>query len=101
MEVDFSKTITGLDGKELTDGGVIVDLKAVCRNALLSNYEQDRNVTGEEKYKRYEIAKKVIGVAILSTEEVVKLKELVSRCYPPLVVGPVFDMLEGKGEKNA
>ena len=69
--------------------------KAVCVNALLgTNLEE---ATGESKYKRWELAKKIEssnGTTSLEKEDVVLLKDLIGTAYNPLVVGQLYNILK-------
>ena len=78
------------EGKKLT-------LLDVCRTGLLS---YDEKMAGEKKYENFKLAKKLedapaAGVE-LTAEEITNIKQLVGKGQFPLIVGIVWDLLEGK-----
>lgn len=115
MKVNFERQLKNLDGKILIDEGTPqevdgipvkdengsfvleykpVILSGICINALLS-VNQQANVSGEEKLKRYQLAIKVKnGKGEVSAEEISLIKKLVGEVFSPLVVGQVWEMLE-------
>jgi len=98
MKLDVTHTIKALDGSPIKDDqDRDLTLKAVLVNALLT--QGDEKLSGEEKYKRYTLSKKIYecgGEVDLAVEEVAQLKRLVGDLYPPIIVGQVFDILEGR-----
>ncbi len=70
-------------------------LKNPCINALMGAYEDERNLSGEEKVKRYELATKIQAFSEVefTPEEAVLVRKLVAKAYSPLVVGQVWKML--------
>lgn len=100
MLVDFGKEFKDLDGNKIANiPGKTSTLKEVVIEALLAVFEDEKNLTGDEKLKRWELAKRVksaSGVLELSVEEVALIKKLIGKGYGVLVVGQAFSMLEGK-----
>lgn len=97
------KTIKGEEIKnEKIENGKVVEskesflLKDACVNALLAN--DDEKIEGTEKMKRYLLASKIqqANELDLKSEEIVKLKEAVGKAYGALIVGQVYQLLEGK-----
>lgn len=82
-------------GKEIT-------LRDVLTNSLLSSTEKSKNDTGEIKYDKYRIAGLVNGAdnPKLDINDLKKLKDYVGYAYSPLIVGVVWDILEGKDKKD-
>lgn len=72
-------------------------LKSKCVEALLSE-AQDERATGEDKVKRYELAKAIHMNDTLDVpaEGIVLLKERIGKLYLSMIVGQVFNLLEGK-----
>lgn len=114
MKIDFSQPICGLDGQPIypatrgEDGAVAVSndpmlLRSVCTGALLGVYEAERHLTGDDKVKRADMAKRIYssGEPIdLKAEDIVELKKLVNMAYPsPLVVSAAYEMLDPCGAK--
>ena len=97
---DVKKDVKGEDGKMVKE--VVkenITLKSVCVDVLLNIPRDDKKeMTGEEKVKRYELAKIIFagGEIDLESEPISLLKSLVGSSYLPLIVGPAFKMLEGK-----
>lgn len=80
-------------------GGVDTNLilKDVVMSSLLGMVHNEQ-LSGEEKYKRYKLFKRIDESESLildfTEEEVVKFKDLIGRFYTPLVVGRAIDALE-------
>lgn len=95
MHIDVDIELKTLDGGPVVDASGPVTVRSVAVNALLANYP-DEHPTGEEKLRRYQIARAVHagGKVELRVEDVALIKLLVGKAYSPLVVGPVFEALE-------
>ena len=99
MKVDFSKELIGYDGEPLREGDKAITLSMVCCNALMNQTEEDAKLPGEEKLRRFDLATMIYAskeAADLKIEDVSLLKTLVGKLYGPLVVGPVWKLLEGE-----
>lgn len=100
MKVNFDTTLLTLDGKVVksdVDGKkVSATLKSICVNVLMVSNPREKDLGGEEKLKRYELARKINagGEIEVSAEDVALLKELVGYLYGPLVVGNVYSLFE-------
>jgi len=99
MKVDFSEVLKALDGNDICispDSNVSATLKEVSVIALMSSYEDERNLPGEQKFERWRLANKIHGgdVVELSIEEVALLKKLIGKAWGPLVVGQAWTLLE-------
>lgn len=88
-----------LEGKEIKGPkeGKNLTLLDVCRTGLL-NY--DDKMSGEKKYDNFKLAQKLekapkAGIE-LTAEEVANIKALVGKSQFPMIVGLVWDLLEGK-----
>lgn len=99
MKVDFSKVLTDLSGKALTEDGTpaspLVTLRAVTVTAVLS---PNIPATEIEKVERFKLATLVYASADavpLTVEQVALIKKLIGIVYPPLIVGQSFAILEG------
>ncbi len=73
--------------------------KAITQ-ALLATYSYEKDITGEEKYKRYELVQKVKSNGDFSIEEIAKLKKLIGMAFTPLIVGQAWDALENIGSRG-
>jgi hypothetical protein len=107
MKIDFAQELKQLDGQILKavpgpdnkGGQEAVTLKTVCTNALMATYEDERNLSGEEKLKRFDLASAIYAATEpleLVSEMVVLIKKLLAKAYGPLIVGQAWKMLEGQ-----
>lgn len=100
MKVNFSIEIEDLDGipipKSDTDK-TNATVGSCCVNALMIVFKDEQNLSGEEKVKRLNLAQKIHGKpeAEVTAEEIVLIKKLVGKAYGPLIVGRVYEVLEG------
>lgn len=96
MRIDFSREIHDLAGKPISENGVPVTLGSVCSGALLMPYPDERNVSGEDKVKRFRLAEKVYagGLQDITVEDAALLKQLLAKAYTPLIVGRAYGILE-------
>ncbi len=95
-KINFDVVLTTFEGKPLEDNdGKDLTMARACRNALFTT---DEKTTGEEKYTRYVLGMKVGagGEITLKSEEITTIKESIGTTMFPIVVGPVWDFLEGK-----
>ncbi len=104
MKVDVTQTLTALSGEAVRepaaeDGekGKEFTLRAACVNALMAVMEKDNNLSGEDKLKSFELAKRIQNdpEPDLTPEELTKIKDRVGKAYGPVIVGPVFTILNG------
>lgn len=95
MQIDFSQGFM-FDGAKIQkpDGKGPVTLASATVEALLLP-SQD---SGEDKAKAYHLAMRVSkgGVQEVTVEEIAAIKKKIGEQWPPIIVGPAFDMLEGK-----
>jgi len=75
--------------EDLTIGAALVQ-------ALTATYRTEQ-VDGVEKFKRYKLAIAIgdFEEAVLTAEDVVLLKRLIGMFYGPVIVGRVWELLEG------
>jgi hypothetical protein len=106
---DFSAKILDMDGRPFIDDVKCpadtagkrkceddVVLANIAVRALMASYQDETNLAGEEKFKRYALAMKIKdgGDVSVSAEEVSLLKRLIGKLYTPLVVGRAFPLLD-------
>lgn len=95
MKIDINKNLTSIDDQPLLDNGKSVTLRDVCIQATLTPSQKD---TQEEKWKKYEIYKKLKkcdgGIVELTVEEISIIKKASGEIHPPLLMGQLFDLLE-------
>ena len=102
--IDFGATFLDLDGNVVKDRKVAMDgnvteseatLGRVAANALLALTDADKEMTGETKVKRYDLAMRVVkGVVTLKAEEISDIKAAIGKHYAPLIVGQAWKMLD-------
>lgn len=96
MQRDFSVPFKTFAGQPIVQDGEPLTLQRVAVNALLSQAEDEANLSGEEKFKRYKLASRIHAepAVEVSAEEVALLKRLIGKLYLPIIVGPAFEALE-------
>lgn len=96
MKIDFDVKFQTLDGKAITMNEKEATLKDVTIEALMGLLEEEKGISGEEKFKRYELAMKIKGGGIvdISVDDVSLIKRLIGKMFTPLVVGQAWEMLE-------
>ena len=91
------KTMDGQVMKDMVDGEAIdATLRMAMVNAVLSPIEKE---SGMDKVKKFNLAKKIHDAESevdLTVEEVSLVKERIGEVFPVLIVGQVFNLLEGK-----
>lgn len=95
--VKIDTTIFDEAGVPVLDKEAVFSVKTACARALLAPTED--KLTPEEKYDRYKLFQrfdKEKSILELSSEEISKVKAAIGAAYPALVVGQVWDCLEGK-----
>ena len=104
-KIDFTQTLTGLDGKPISSGdakSTSLTLSDVAVTALESALEEDKGMAGAEKFKMDELARKIYKAksAVLSVEDVALIKTRVGKAFSPLVVGAAWRLLDPTVEKK-
>lgn len=109
MEIDFTQQLIRLDNGEPLDIAIAAcpmcrreveskpaTLRAICVDALLNQYEAERNLSGEEKMTRFNLAVRITNEdePELRSEEVTLIKKVVAMMYGPLVMGQTWNMLD-------
>jgi len=96
MQVDFSAPILDLNGQPLVDDNGPVNLGVICLQALLANHDEDRNLSGLEKVRRFNLATEIHANKIVnvSAEDIALLKQLVARSFIVLVTGRAWALLD-------
>lgn len=99
MKVDFADyVVRQLNGADLKGVESVLFRDFICE-ALLGVYP-GKQPDGQEKAARYELAKRIYdGVVDLDAEEAAMIKELVGIQFGPIVVGPIWGLLEKLEER--
>ena len=106
MKLDLNQTIIDTDGRIVVmEEGIPFLLKDAIKRALVANYayemssERSLGLSGEDKFKRWELATQVSKAdesIEIKAEDIVLIKSLIGKFFGPVIVGPVWNMLEGK-----
>ena len=104
MKIDMTKTIKNLIGVDLENPESKLKekepltMRIVCTNSLLTPTQDDKNIDGNEKAKRFELAMRIYteDEIDLNVDELKLLKDLIGRLYTPLVVGRAYQILDPK-----
>ena len=67
--------------------------------SLLATFKDEENLSGEEKLKRWQLAIKIKNNAEtaveMTVEEIALIKKLIGKAYSTIIVGQVWELLEG------
>lgn len=99
MKINFETNVTNLDGKEIKDEkGKEVTFAFLVIDALLAN---DKELNGKQKIIRFELAQKVYSKSQEYTvEEAALIKEIAGKLLSTIVVGFLFQLIDGKLKTN-
>ncbi len=84
-------------GKVIEGTGDPITLKFLCTNALEKVYNSENSLSGQEKYERGVLAKRIYAAdnsIDLKSEEITLLKKLIGMAYSSLVIEQAWNMLE-------
>ncbi len=101
MKIDFQKPLKTIHGTELMIEGKTRTTASFVIDALLAIFSDEAALPGEEKIKRYTLAKKISRPtfeAQITIEEAAMIKKLTGKLYGPLIVGQIWEILEGKAD---
>lgn len=93
MKRNLDQEMLNIDGKPFSDKAT---LKTVLFQAITAPLEADQRLPAEKKMQLYSLAQRIHlgGVAEFTAEELALLKDRVNQCYPIVVVGAAFTILE-------
>ena len=89
--VIFSMATTEKEAVNATLGRMMIE-------SLLATFRDEENLSGDEKLKRWQLAIKIKNADVmveLTVEEVALVKKLIGKAYSTLIVGQVWELLEG------
>lgn len=98
MKIDFSAPITDLTGTPLLDTpDTPLTLATVAVQSLLAPNTDDKDVSGPEKMRRFQLAQAIFlnAASTVTVEDVALIKTLIARQFVTLVVGRAYELLEG------
>lgn len=103
MQIDVTQPVIGYDGEPLelpaTKPGEAVEpliLKKALADALMGSFRDEEKISGSEKMKRFELARKIHkceGPFELNMDDLELAKSMVAKMYATVVSGAVWDML--------
>lgn len=96
MIKNFDQPLKDIEGNDLLDNNKPVSMKKVILDAILAVSQDESNLDGETKAKRYKLAQKIVvgGDIDLSIDELKEIKERVGKFGVPLVVGQIYEYME-------
>ena len=103
--INFTHELLDLDDRKIKDeiamqanGGTPVSLTLgrACAHALCATFEDERNLSGEEKFQRGMLAVEVRdnAAAELKAEKVTQLKKVLAKLYGPIVIYRAYPLLD-------
>lgn len=99
--IDFTSILTDLDHKPLLDGdgkdpNNILTLGKISSRALCGQYPDEQTLPGDEKFKRGLLAMKIEkeSKAVLTAEEISKIKLVIGKGYGALIVADAYPLLD-------
>jgi hypothetical protein len=100
MKIDFTTPLLDLYDTPLKlDEKTDLTLATAACEALLSTYQGEDNLGGNEKADRWALAitiKRATAPVEVTSENIIKLKDLIGKRFPAMVVGQAFELLEGR-----
>lgn len=95
-KIDFTQPLIGADKKTIptSDSKKPLTLGDVAGGALMSVLEEDKTATGEQKYKLFVLAQKVLSNHALTVDDIATIKKRIGVAYGPGVVGPAWNLLD-------
>ena len=104
MKINMDSVMTAFDGQPLMDKDAKgnpfkLTVKVVILEGLLRVHISDERLSGMEKMKRFDLAKRVFDakdMVEITPEEVVMLKDVIGLKLPVLIVGQMYKILDGK-----
>jgi hypothetical protein len=98
MKVEITGGPVTLDGKPFVDEkGEPMSFKTIVANALLGNYQDEANLDGAEKLKRWQLARRIHEaeeIVELTAEEIALAKRLVAKGFVTVVSAQTWELLE-------
>jgi len=99
MQKRFDSIVTQLDGTPWkNEHGEPLTVGKAVTTALLAAYDDDRTLSGEEKFKRFLLAERIHGAGTgtveVTAENLSLIKLVVARAFTTGVVGFIYRYLE-------
>ena len=107
MKIDFSKPMLALSAKTIKvsdlPGEPEFTIRDVATNALTAETQENTKLDGKEKIKRFRLAERIFGCKEpikLDAEEIVLVKNEISKIYGITVTTRAWDILDGTDEET-
>lgn len=101
MKIDFSAKVLDFEGgpvkSSTEEKAEDLTLRLACVRALVIPYEDERNLSAEDKFKRGELAAKIYAAnepTELKVEDVATLKKLIGKAFSPLIIYRIWPLLD-------
>ncbi len=117
MKIDVTQPLYRLDGRELTTQTDNVEFcnecieklqsarksftfRLVCTQALTAITQESQSLTGQQKFERGELARKIYNEKepSLDPDDLKLLKDVIGKVQGPLVVFQAYEILKGEKE---
>ena len=104
MKIDFSVVMKNFKGEDINQPQPLT-LAEVCAQALLGNYDDDKQTSAESKIARFKLAHKLFTkneagetVAVceldIPVEDATLIKKFVNKAFGVLIVGQVDEIIK-------
>lgn len=109
MKIAVNLEIKGLDGEPMqfvenegkaTEKKVTLTFKKVSTDSLMAMFQDEKDLTGEDKIKRAMLAQKIYSatdIVELSLDEAQQVKKVVNKLYGTMPYFRVHEILESAG----
>lgn len=97
MKIEWGTVFQDMDGKDIKiEGDKPMTLAKVAVSALTNVSEQDRQLTGEEKFKLGQLAFKIHTEpeAEFEVEDISKVKDKIGKFWSPYIVFKAYSLLK-------
>ena len=97
MKVDMKQEIIDFKGEVMKSNDEVLDLKAVCCEALISPLPGDDKMGWKEKQKLGELGRAVWkGKSNFKSDQVSMIKDRIGKRFPISIVEPACRLIEGE-----
>lgn len=84
-------------GSEKPEENLDLTLREIMVNSLLSEFQDEKGLSGEDKLKRYRLAMNIQDAMVeidLDSKQVVEIKGLIAKGWSSLVSGQAWELIE-------
>ena len=98
MRIKLDTVITNLNGEPVFMDNEQKDQATIGKLVVEGLLAPDQQASGAEKMLRYKMAVRIVDLHpdnnVFTVEEAAKIKDVIGRCYSPLIVGRVYEAIE-------